>query len=377
MEYTTKSSELGKLFSPAKPVNSIPGSGISIHNIEFSSGNMLNNHLNIDDVMIRENSSFTYPVFVPSSGESKKAIILFHGLNERSWTKYLSWAYYLSEYTGSYVILFPISFHMNRGPVEWRDPRAMMQVLKESESTLADSAMSSFANIALSKRLTEDPFRFFLSGYVTVLDVVDLVKTVKSGNHPVVPRNVEFDIFAYSIGAFMAEILMMGNPENLFSGSKLFMFCGGSVFSSMQGTSKLIMNSRAFDRVYDFYLHDFEKTITRKNEFYEFFNFSTLGMSFRSMIDFSRLRQFRENLLRKLAGQLHSITLRNDSVIPSAGVTTTLNRHNNGNVAEVWDFPYAYSHENPFPIMNNEFSKAVDSCFERMLLSAVNFLGKP
>jgi hypothetical protein len=95
------------------------------------------------------------------------------------------------------------------------------------------------------------------------------------------------------------------------------------------------------------------------------------------MIDFSRLRQFRENLLRKLAGQLHSITLRNDSVIPSAGVTTTLNRHNNGNVAEVWDFPYAYSHENPFPIMNNEFSKAVDSCFERMLLSAVNFLGKP
>jgi hypothetical protein len=207
-----------------------------------------------------------------------------------------------------------------------------------------------------------------------VLDIVDLVKSVKAGKHPVVPHNTEFHIFGYSIGAFMAEILMMGNPENLFSESKLFIFCGGSVFSSMQGTSKLIMNSRAFDRVYGFYLNDFERTINRKNPFYDFFNNSPLGMSFRSMIDFSRLRNFRENLLRKLSGQIHSISLLKDSVIPAAGVTATLNEPGYKNMAEVWDFPYAYSHENPFPILNNDSEKNVDRCFERMLQSAVGFL---
>lgn len=374
MEYTSRSAELGKLFSTEQPVISIPGSKITIRNTEFSSGNVLNTFLNRDDVMISENFSFRYPVFVPSSGESKKAIILFHGLNERSWNKYLSWAFYLSEYTGNYIILFPISFHMNRSPAEWKDPRAMMNVLKENEKKLSGAEMTSFANIALSKRLTEDPFRFFLSGYNTVLDIVDLVKSVKAGKHPVVPHNTEFHIFGYSIGAFMAEILMMGNPENLFSESKLFIFCGGSVFSSMQGTSKLIMNSRAFDRVYGFYLNDFERTINRKNPFYDFFNNSPLGMSFRSMIDFSRLRNFRENLLRKLSGQIHSISLLKDSVIPAAGVTATLNEPGYKNMAEVWDFPYAYSHENPFPILNNDPEKNVDRCFERMLQSAVGFL---
>ena len=46
---------------------------------------------------------------------------------------------------------------------------------------------------------------------------------------------------------FLAEIILMGNPDKLFSQSKLFMFCGGSVFSNMNGSSKLIMDSQAFD----------------------------------------------------------------------------------------------------------------------------------
>jgi hypothetical protein len=33
----------------------------------------------------------------------------------------------------------------------------------------------------------------------------------------------------------------------------------------MQGSSKLIMDSLAFDRVYTYYLNDFEKTLTGKS----------------------------------------------------------------------------------------------------------------
>jgi hypothetical protein len=373
MEYTKKSAELKDLFSLEKPIIDIPGSQIRIFNSEFHSDNSANNFLNSDDLKIRENFAFTYPVFAPASRDSKKAIILFHGLNERSWQKYLAWAYYLAECTGSYVILFPISFHINRSPSEWGDPRAMMQILKENVTNCGDGEKSSFANIALSTRLTEDPLRFFNSGYRTILDIVDLVMAVKAGKHPVIPQNVEFNIFGYSIGAFMAEIMMMGNPGNLFSRSKLFIFCGGSVFSTMQGTSKLIMNSRAFERVYNFYLHDFEKTI-RKSQLYDFFTSNPLGLSFRSMIDFARLKQFRENLLKKLRDQIHSISLLKDSVIPADGITATLNDPIHSNIAEIWDFPYEYSHENPFPVIPKKMERTVDIHFERVFLKAANFL---
>lgn len=372
MEYTKKHAELRSLFSPDRKEIDIPGSGSRIFNPEFHSGSSLDSYLNSHDLQIKENVSFTYPVFAPPQ-PSSRAILLFHGLNERSWLKYLSWAYYLTELTGSYVILFPISFHMNRGPSQWKDPRAMLKVMSESEPYPV-SELTSFMNVALSRRLTEDPMRFFFSGYRTILDITDLATTIKSGNHPVLPAISQIDIFAYSIGAFMSEIMMMGNPGNLFSDSKLFIFCGGSVFSTMKGASKLIMDKRAFERVYDYYLESFEPAITRTNPLYEFFSSHPLGISFRAMIDFSRFRQFRENLFRKLQEQVHSIALRKDTVIPASGITSTLNEPVKRNLAEVWDFPFEYCHENPFPVGNDKLSNLVDSCFERVFIKAAEFL---
>jgi hypothetical protein len=96
-------------------------------------------------------------------------------------------------------------------------------------------------------------------------------------------------------------------------------------------------------------------------------------MAFRSMIDFGRLKTFRENLLTKLRNQIHSITLKMDTVIPPAGVVSTLNIFNNKTIAEVWDFPYVYSHENPFPLFNTPLSKEVDRSFENIFSEAKNF----
>ncbi len=226
--------------------------------------------MNENDKLIPENRSFLYPVFAPGRSESDKVIFLFHGLNERSWLKYLPWAYNLADHTDSYVVLFPISFHINRSPASWKDPRAMIPLLKDRNSSLGEIDMSSFANIALSNRLTEDPMRFFKSGYQTVEDIIKLASDICDGRHPIIPRTRNINIFAYSIGAFLAEIIMMGNPHNLFSDSRLFIFSGGSVFSNMKGASKLIMDRRAFDRVYNYYLNDFEKTITGKSPLVDF-----------------------------------------------------------------------------------------------------------
>jgi hypothetical protein len=374
MDYTKTFNELKLLFTSDKEEILIPGSAVKIHNVSFTSDTTTNSFSNKSDIHFPENHCFSYPVFSPADPKSDKVILLLHGLNERSWVKYLVWAYYLAENTGSHVILFPISFHINRSPVAWKDPREMIPFMKNRNATLGEISMSSFANIALSNRLTEDPMRFLKSGYQTTTDITKLLVNVRNGQHPVIPQSSNINIFAYSIGAFLAQIIMMGNPENLFTESKLFIFCGGSVFSNMQGSSKLIMDSKAFDRVYSFYLNDFEKSLNGKNQLTEFLRSSQIGMAFRSMIDLTRLKSFRENIFMKLRNQMHSITLIQDRVIPSKGVVATLKSANNKSIVDVWDFPYTYSHENPFPIFESPHSKQVDICFERVFSEAQAFL---
>jgi hypothetical protein len=374
MEYTKTYNNLKSLYNPENNEIPIPDSKIKIYNTGFRSELPLNEFMNDKDKLIPENRTFSYPVFSPSQPDSKKVIFLFHGLNERSWLKYLAWAYNLADLTDSYVVLFPISFHINRSPASWKDPRSMLNLLKDRNSSLGEIDMSSFANIAMSNRLTEDPMRFFKSGYQTVEDIVKLASDIRSGKHAIIPKTRNINIFAYSIGAFLAEIIMMGNPGNIFSESKLFMFCGGSVFSNMKGASKFIMDRRAFDRVYNYFLFDFEATITGKSPLVDFLCSSQLGMAFRSMIDLGRFKAFRENLLRKLRDQIQTITLSKDTIIPSGGIVSTLGSFSDKYNLKVWDFPFNYSHENPFPLLDSPLFQKVDYWFERIFSEAALFL---
>lgn len=373
MDYTERYKELRSLFSEDAVKIEIPGSKVRICNTRFYSEEPEEDFLNPDDAAFIENRTFSYPIFTPREA-SRSVILLLHGLNERNWIKYLAWAHYLSENTRSYVILFPISFHINRSPGSWKDPRLMAHEVKERTSSAESIRMTSFANVALSKRLTDDPRRFFFSGYRTVLDITRLLDSVRSGMHEIIPATSTFNVFSYSIGAFLAEILMMANPKNLFSSSRLFMFCGGSVFSRMQGTSRLIMDSLAFDRIFSYYLNEFEGTITHKNPLSDLFN-SRLGLAFRSMIDTGRLRGFREKVMQELGERIFAITLMKDKIIPADAVISTLERFRKGKAVELIDFPYEYSHENPFPVSGEEFvSKKVDESFKRVMSEAVEFL---
>jgi hypothetical protein len=374
MDYSKLYYDFKSIFTNECKEISIAGSEIKIKNIGFRSEVPQSEFSNKYDTLIAENQAFTYPVFIPANKKSDKVILLLHGLNERSWVKYLVWAFYLAQNTDSYVILFPISFHINRCPSSWKDPRAMVKFMKERNSSLGNIDMSSFANFALSNRLTEDPMRFFKSGYQTTVDICKLISGIRNGEHEIIPQTCKINIFAYSIGAFLAEIIIMGNPEHQFTNSKLFIFCGGSVFSNMQGSSKLIMDSLAFSRVYNFYLNDFEEMLNKKNPLNDFFCSSQIGMVFRAMIDLGRLKSFRENILRNLKEQIHSISLLKDTVIPSKGVISTLRNSERDETVDVWDFPYVYTHENPFPVFNSSLSMKVDYWFEKVFAEAALFL---
>lgn len=155
------------------------------------------------DIDIQENKEFTYALFKKAEpARSDEVIFLFHGLNERSWDKYLPWAKTLVERTGKAVILFPIAFHMNRTPSEWGKSRPMNVVSAIRRSHSPAIVNSSFANAAISARIEMIPQRFFWSGLQTFDDVVSLVTEIKSGHHPLIASQARFDLFAYPSARF-------------------------------------------------------------------------------------------------------------------------------------------------------------------------------
>ena len=331
-----------------------------------------------NDENITQNREFDYPVFIPRGKEKNDGcILLLHGLNERKWDKYLSWADYLASKTGKSVILFPISFHVNRSLPEWSDRHILMErVEKRKQVYSLDSNESTFINEALSERLTEAPERFFLSGLQTADDIVCLLQDIYDGRHPFFQRNTRSDIFAYSIGGMLAQVLFLANPDELLTDSKLMLFCAGSFFEDMYGVSKLIMDPVAYHKIYHYYLNDLETEIKESGVFAEFFNQNKIGMAFRSMIAPDRFRNFREKVFRKKAGLIHAISLKNDKVIPAAGISSALlgNSARIPSNMEIIDFSFPHSHEIPFPVGKESIRKIVDEAFERVFSRAAVFL---
>lgn len=389
MEFTSKFNELKSLFSLSREVNYIENSNIEIRTQHFTSKTSLSfpfedefdsydpeQAVVLGDESIKENESFSYPVFIPRSDlKSNKAIILLHGLNEKSWHKYLPWAYYLAESTNRPVILFPISFHMNRCPETWANPRAMMPLLNQRQNQNI-LTQCTFANVALSERLSEEPLRFFRSGRQSAEDIIDLLESIKKGEFPFLEPNTHVDFFAYSIGAFLSQILFIANPKNLLNDSKLFLFCGGALFSQMEGTSKLIMDSKAFSCLRKYYLGDFANELKTSTPFSTFIKNSPIGNAFRAMLAPESLKRFRNNTFQTLNERIKIIALKKDQVIPAKFIQSTFScmKHRVKDMLEVFDFPYDYSHEIPFPVLNNPNYKQVDRCFESVFSSAANFL---
>lgn len=105
--------------------------------------------------------------------------------------------------------------------------------------------------------------------------------------------------------------------------------------------------------------------------------FSTrIGMTFRSMIDLSRFRKFREKSLSALGDRIFSVGLAKDTVIPADGIVDTL-KFSSGRKAgrvETWDFQYKYSHENPFPLYKTTEKKFVNRSFMKLINHAAAFL---
>jgi hypothetical protein len=344
------------------------------HDVKFTSkrnddASQSDGGLHESDAEVDENLRFRFSVFTPSEGETTSgAILLFHGLNERDWSKYLPWAHRLARQTGKAIILFPLAFHMNRAPGVWSRPQNMRRVSTERLSESPTLTNSTFANAAISSRLEAMPSRFCWSGLQTFHDVVDLVDRIRQGEYDAVPADARVDFFAYSIGAFLAEILLMTDPGGRFANARLFTFCGGSTLDRSYPNSRYILDSDATIALYSFFLARFENEVRADERLeHHLSEAHPEGRYFRAMLNYHEQKDVRESRLQELAPRVAALALKRDAVIPANEVLNTLQ----GDFRDipipvtVMDFPYDYNHVIPFPWKGgSDVESAFDTVFQ-------------
>ncbi|MDR3272409.1 MAG: DUF6051 family protein [Flavobacteriaceae bacterium] len=362
----------------------LPGGSGNNDNYEYISGilkdyepDVIQEMLNKKDAEIQENITFRYHIVMPKNEvKTKKIILLFHGFNEKNWSKYLPWATCLAEKTGKSVVMFPLAFHMNRAPAIWSNSREMYNVSNRRKARHPHVIGSSLSNVAISTRLHNKPQRFVWSGLQSYYDIIDFVKNVKEGLHPVISKDASIDFFSYSIGTFLGEILMMSNKDGYFSDSKYATFCGGAVFNRMSPVSKFILDSEANVSLYSYVVEHLESHIKRNEVLRHYLHTSPEGAYFRCMLNYKVLTQQREDIFRKMSGRFYAIALEKDEIVPAYEVINTLqgSRRDIPIKVDILDYPYDYIHENPFPVLN-ETAHEVDRQFQLTFDKFCDFLG--
>ncbi|WP_101690895.1 DUF6051 family protein [Dysgonomonas massiliensis] len=328
------------------------------------------------DAEIEENINFRYHIVLPKGEEkTNKIILMFHGFNEKYWDKYYPWAYYLAKHTGKAVVMFPIAFHMNRAPAMWSDVRKMYSVSQKRKERYPEVLCSSLSNVAISSRLNVKPQRYIWSGFQTYYDVMNLVKKIKSGNHPLIEASASIDFMSYSIGTFLGEILMITNENNYFSESKYATFCGGAVFNRLSPVSKFILDSEANVALYSFLVEHLESHMKRDELLRKYLDETTVGRNFASMLNSNTRTEEREALFSKMSDQFYGILLRHDKIIPFYEVMNTMQGvcRDIPIDIDVLDFPYPYIHEDPFPSLT-KIADEVDQQFRKTFNMIVEFL---
>jgi hypothetical protein len=380
MNFIENYQQLKGIFDLSQDEIKIPESDLRIINQEFHSSDVVSDTVEgqLEDFQIKENVRFRYPVIMPN-GKNKAAhvIILLHGLNERTWHKHLTGARMLSERTGKAVLMFPLSYHINRGLPEWTDSRKMAGLLEIRKRNFSDIQEASVVNLALSERLTEHPQRFYFSGLQSIKDLISLVRQIKKGDHALFETGTATDIFAYSISCMLVQALMISNPEGILDKSKIVFFAGGSLFSGMKGVSKYIMDSLAFKTIRNFYT----EAVTKKSGFLNHLQSEGIergfGDAFRSLIIPGLHAKEREQSMAGFSKNLMVIAMQNDRIMPVEGIReATGERFFRSEQFKLVHFPYDYTHENPFPILYHKINQQVEKAFMSVYEPALEFYNR-
>jgi hypothetical protein len=179
-----------------------------------------------------------------------------------------------------------------------------------------------------------------------------------------------FNIFGYSIGAFVSQIIMMSNPLGLFNASKCLLFCGGPTLERMNPVNKYILDSEAAKSLQDFYIDRFDQNLSSDDRMRALISSESVeSYLFRSMLSDNDGLKTRKRHLAKIRDRLYGIALEKDMVMTPNAIRESLKSdHPKEITIDVLDPDYSYSHENPFPTLTNiqnEVQEGFDTIFSR------------
>ncbi len=137
-----------------------------------------------EDRDIVENRDFNYamvePVDLPADG-ADEVLVIFHGLNEGSFSRMLPWACSFALRLRIPVILFPLSFHVGRRSKIWNTQDQTR--IAAHRASMSDNGRASPFNGRISDRLCRSPERYYLGGLQSYFDAVDLAARIEAGDH--------------------------------------------------------------------------------------------------------------------------------------------------------------------------------------------------
>ncbi len=335
-----------------------------------------------EDMEIRENWEFSYSLCFPRlpntplEKEFDRVIILVHGLNERSWEKYLPWAYQLATETKTPVILFPIAFHMNRSRSDWYDMRKMHRAAKvRREHLYTDVQLGktlTCVNAAISDRLEEHPERCVFASVQTIGDIEQLAQRLFAGREEGFCSGTQMDFFAYSIGCTIVEALMMKDEhrhqaERLFKHSRAAMFCGGTTLQQADPVRRTILDDAVCKRLNKFFtrlLEGEEETLEKVqfNRYNELHQIDCLA----SLLQLSARESYREKWLAVCRNRILSIGITEDTVFSPKVMQqfwNAISPHGTDPVP-LYSVHVKSTHEIPFPLFTDDANASqVDQAF--------------
>ena len=239
---------------------------------------------------------------------------------------------------------------------------------------MPDLVASSFANAALSVRLHARPERLLWSGHRTLLDLIHWVEQVDEGLEPLLKPGARIDFFGYSIGAFLVEILLMGEALGRFQESRAFNFCGGCLLAQSAPISREILDSAAGRAIQRLFVEEWDWNKDLRPALARFLSDDPLGRAFDLMIREDRHRPQRVAQLKRIGERISALALERDCVIPACAVKQTL--AGTGAAFARLDFPFPYDHARPFPLHAGA-GPEVDLAFEVVFSRAVRWLEVP
>jgi hypothetical protein len=193
--------------------------------------------------------------------------VLLHGLNERTLLKYMPWAYHVWQRTGEPVLLFPLSFSINRVLPEWRGQ--IPRIHKRRKRRKGNKRAHRF-NTTISERLEVHPERFFWGAMQSYWDIVDLVRQIRHPEQHLAPNGsvpsiashfdptARIDFLGYSSGGYLALAHLAVNHEGLFSQSRACLFASCVEMDELRPASPYVVDQHAENALREFYVDNFD-----------------------------------------------------------------------------------------------------------------------